>query len=36
MTFRWEDKPNARVDIYLTTGDQSSLLKQQPSVSFRN
>lgn len=36
MTFRWEDKPNAQVDIYLTTGDQSSLLKQQPSASFRN
>lgn len=36
MTFRWDWQPNATVDVYLTTGDQSSLLEQLPSIRFHD
>lgn len=29
MTFRWDNEPNAKADVYLTTGDQSLLLERQ-------
>ena len=34
MTFKWNNEPNAKVDIYLTTGDQTSLLECQSPVYF--
>lgn len=36
MTFRWNNQSNAKVDVYLTTGDQSSLLEQRSSIYFHN
>lgn len=36
MTFRWDAVPNAKVDVYLTTGDQTSLLERCRPVYFRD
>ena len=36
MTFRWDNVPNAKADVYLTTGDQTSLLEQRSSIYFHN
>jgi glucosylceramidase len=36
MTFRWNNQPNARVEVYLTTGDQTSLLEHRTPVFFHN
>lgn len=36
MTFRWDNEPNAAVDVYLTTGDQTALLEPQPPIRFHN
>ena len=36
MTFKWNNSPNAIVDIYLTTGNQESLLEQLNSIYFHN
>lgn len=36
MTFRWDNVPNARVDVYLTTGDQTSLLEHRSPVYFHD
>lgn len=36
MTFGWDDQPNARVDVYLTTGDQTKLLSKQADILFGN
>ncbi len=36
MTFRWDNQSNARVDVYLTTGDQASLLEQQSPIYFHD
>jgi glucosylceramidase len=36
MTFRWENVPNAKVDVYMTTGDQTSLLEHRSPVYFHN
>jgi glucosylceramidase len=36
MTFRWDWRPNATVEVYLTTGDQSSLLEQLPAIRFHD
>ena len=36
MTFVWDDESNAKVDVYLTTADESSLLQKQDSILFHN
>jgi glucosylceramidase len=36
MTFRWDDVPNATVDVYLTTGDQTKLLSKEADLFFGN
>lgn len=36
MTFRWDNTRNAKVDVYLTTGDQTSLLEHRSPVYFHN
>jgi glucosylceramidase len=36
MTFRWDNEPNAKVDVYLTTGDQTSLLEHRSHIYFHN
>lgn len=36
MTFHWDNVPNAKVDVYLTTGDQTSLLEQLDFIYFHN
>lgn len=35
-TFRWDNTPNAKVDVYLTTGDQTSKLDHRRAVYFHN
>jgi len=36
MTFRWNNQPNARVEVYQTTGDKSSLLEHRSPVFFHD
>jgi glucosylceramidase len=36
MTFCWNNVSNAKVDIYLTTGNKSSLLEHRNPVYFHN
>jgi glucosylceramidase len=36
MTFRWNNEPGAQVDVYLTTGSQTSLLEHRSSINFHN
>jgi glucosylceramidase len=36
MTFRWDNEPNARADVYLTTGDQGHLLERRSALYFHN
>ncbi len=36
MTFRWDDAANAKVDVWLTTGDQASLLEPRRPVYFHD
>ncbi len=36
MTFRWDNVPNAKVDVYLTTGDQTSLLEKRSPLYFHD
>ncbi len=36
VTLNWKDVPNAKADVYETTGNQTSLLERQPSVFFHN
>ena len=36
MTFCWNDETNAKVDVYLTTSDQASLLEHLASVNLHD
>jgi glucosylceramidase len=36
ITFRWDNQTNARVDVYLSTGDQASLLEHRSDIYFHN
>lgn len=36
VTLSWKNVQNAKVDVYVTTGDQASLLERQASVFFHN
>lgn len=36
LTFRWNNQPSAKVDVYLTTGDQTSLLEDHSPVFFHD
>jgi glucosylceramidase len=33
-TFKWDDQPSATVEVWLTTGDETKLLNQEPDVNF--
>jgi glucosylceramidase len=34
MTFRWDNVPGATADVYLTAGDQTSLLEKRLPITF--
>jgi glucosylceramidase len=36
MTFRWNNELNAKADVYLSTGDHTSLLEHRSPVYFHN
>lgn len=36
MTFRWDNRPNAKADVYLTTGDQTALFEPRSPVYFHD
>lgn len=36
MTFRWDGVPGASASVYLTTGDETSLLEQLPAIYFHD
>ncbi|MCE5185580.1 MAG: hypothetical protein LLF76_05585 [Planctomycetaceae bacterium] len=36
MTFCWPNAANAKVEVYLTTGDQNSLIERRPALYFHN
>jgi glucosylceramidase len=33
-TFKWPDEPNTRVEVWITTADQSKLLEKQSGIDF--
>ena len=33
-TFKWPDKPNTRVEVWMTTADQTKLLERQFAIDF--
>jgi hypothetical protein len=36
VTLRWNNVSDAKVEVYVTTGDQTSLLTQQTSIFFHD